>query len=113
MRSKRRRCGHGPYGCGAEKALMLDLRSGDRRALVDPAAGLGGELDLIWRHAVPLRAGERDADVAAAAGVCQFDPCAALDRPLVAPSHERDEHGQEVGALLGERVLVAGTLAGL
>ena len=47
--------------------------SGGGRARANPAARLDGELDLIRRYDVSLRAGERDGDVAAAAGMGQLD----------------------------------------
>ena len=45
--------------------------------------------------------------------VRQLDPRPVREQPAVAPAHHRDQHGQQVAALLGQPVAVAGALARL
>ena len=58
-------------------------------------------------------AAQLDADGLAAVAVEQLDRAAAVVEPAVAPLHQRDQHREQVRALLGEPVLLAGALAGL
>ena len=54
-----------------------------------------------------------DTHALTAVAVNQLDRAAALVEPAIAPLHERDENREQVGALLGEPVLLTGPLAGL
>src|SRR5689334_12410881 len=58
------------------------------------------------------RAAQLDADGRPAVAVAQLDRAAAVE-PAVAPLHERGQHREQVGALVGEPVGAPGALARL
>jgi predicted dinucleotide-binding enzyme len=61
----------------------------------------------------PARAAQLDRDRLVAAAVAELHRPAALVEPLVAPLHQRGQRGEQVGALLGQPVALAGALPGL
>src|SRR4051794_21012161 len=62
---------------------------------------------------MPSGAAQLYADRLTAAVVLEPDAAAVLAQPAVAPLHQRGEHGEEIRALLGQPVAVAGALAGV
>jgi hypothetical protein len=78
------------------------------RRLGTPAAG--DEIELVGANLVSGGAAKFDGDGLAAVAVAQFNRPAAIVEPAVAPLHQRSEHREEIGALIGEPVTLTRAL---
>jgi len=72
-----------------------------------------GEVEVVGAHVVFGGAAELDVDRLIAVSVPQLDGGAGLIQPAVAPLHEPDKGGEQVGSLVGEPVTLPRALAGL
>ena len=102
---------------GLEGALGQERRDApggpSARAPPTAAAGSDDEVKLARCRVVARGAAQLGLHGLAAAVVRSSTRRAAVGQPAVAPLHQRDQHREQVRALLGQPVLVAGALARL
>ena len=71
------------------------------------------EVELLGGDLVSGGAAQLGRHRLATVPVAQLDRAAPVVEPAVAPLHQRDQRREQVGALLGQPVALAGALAGL